>query len=332
MKTFLRIFLLLLLVVIGGVAWVWYVLNQPYKGFQDSVFLDLPPRTRTSEMAQLLASRGVIQSAWMFMAARALSPHSVLQAGEYKFEQPASPFQVFARIARGDTYYEVLTVPEGQNIFDIAALLKTLDLVSPEEFLKAARDPSLIKDLDSAAPSLEGYLFPDSYRLNRKTTAAQLCRTMTARFRHEWQSLNTTANVHDTITLASLVEREARQPQERELVASVFMNRLKIGMKLDCDPTTVYAALLENRFRGTIYKSDLASTHPYNTYQHPGLPPGPIANPGLSSIKAALKPAQTDFLYFVAKSDGTGSHTFSKDLVGHLAASQLARTAEGAKQ
>ena len=145
-------------------------------------------------------------------------------------------------------------------------------------------------------------------------------RTMTNEFRAQWQALGAPANVHDAVTLASMVEREAKRPEERPLVASVFSNRLRIGMKLDCDPTTVYAALLENRYRGTIYRSDLASDSPWNTYQHTGLPPGPIANPGLSSIKAALAPAASQYLYFVAKADGSGGHNFSESLAQHEAA------------
>ncbi|MDE3198950.1 MAG: endolytic transglycosylase MltG, partial [Acidobacteriota bacterium] len=136
----------------------------------------------------------------------------------------------------------------------------------------------------------------------------------------EWKKLNSHANLHDTVTLASMVEREAKLPEERPEVASVFTNRLKIGMKLDCDPTTVYAALLENRYRGVIHRSDLDSTNPYNTYRHAGLPPGPIANPGLSSIGAALSPADSTYLYFVARADGSGGHRFSSSLVQHEAA------------
>jgi UPF0755 protein len=127
-------------------------------------------------------------------------------------------------------------------------------------------------------------------------------------------------SVHDAVTLASLVEREARLPEERPLVASVFQNRLRVGMRLDCDPTTVYAALLEGRYRGVIHQSDLASENPYNTYRHDGLPPGPIANPGLGSIKAALSPETTAHLYFVAKADGSGGHTFTDSLQKHEAA------------
>jgi len=144
---------------------------------------------------------------------------------------------------------------------------------------------------------------------------------MTDAFRAHWKSLGTVgASAHDTVTLASLVEREARLPQERTMVSSVFQNRLRLGMKLGCDPTTVYAALLEGRYTGVIHQSDLVSENPYNTYTHAGLPPGPIANPGVGSIQAALTPSATPFLYFVAKGDGSGGHTFSESLQQHEAA------------
>jgi UPF0755 protein len=178
----------------------------------------------------------------------------------------------------------------------------------------------LIQDLDPEAPSLEGYLFPDTYRVNRQTTAEALCRTMTHRFREMWRKLDTHADVHQIVTMASLVEREAHIPADRPLIASVFRNRLSIDMKLDCDPTTVYAAILDGRYRGTIHRSDLESENKYNTYKHVGLPPGPIANPGIGSIKAALNPASTDYLFFVAKADGSGGHSFSSSLSQHTAA------------
>ncbi len=271
-------------------------------------------------MAAVLKKKGVIADDWLFLAARALKRNQTLQAGEYKFDRPASPLTVLGRIARGDIFYMELLVPEGFNMFDVAEAVGKLGTMTPETFLAAARNPSLIRDLDPEAPSLEGYLFPNKYRVYRHTTAQQICRMMTDEFRTRWQALATKASVHRTVTLASMVEREARRPEERPLVASVFHNRLMIGMKLDCDPTTVYAALLEHRYRGTIYRSDLENLSPWNTYQHAGLPPGPIANPGLSSIQAALAPADTRFLYFVAKADGSGGHNFSESLVQHEAA------------
>jgi UPF0755 protein len=178
----------------------------------------------------------------------------------------------------------------------------------------------MIRDLDPRAPTLEGYLFPGTYRLSRHTTPQVLCRKMTARFREVWSGLHAGADPHQTVTLASLVEKEAKLPEERPRIAGVFENRLRIGMKLDCDPTTIYAAMLDSRYRGTIYRSDLESLNPYNTYQHAGLPPGPIANPGLASIQAVLHPENTSALYFVLKPDGSGGHEFSDTLATHAAA------------
>jgi UPF0755 protein len=319
-KFFIRLFALPALVAIIGGAWLLYRLNQPYKGFSNPVFIEFAHGTTARSMATILANKGVIQDRWLFLAARGLRYRTNPQAGEYKFENPASPLEILGRLGRGDIYYMELLVPEGFNMFEIADAVGKLGTMRPETFLAAAKDPAMIRDLDPTAPSLEGYLFPNKYRVHRHTTAQQICRMMTAEFRQQWKALQTRASVHETITLAAMVEREARRPDERPVVASVFHNRLRIGMKLDCDPTTVYAALLENRYRGTIRRSDLANASRWNTYQHPGLPPGPIANPGLSSIKAAISPAETSYLYFVAKADGSGGHTFSDSLVQHDAA------------
>ena len=316
----LRVLLVLFVLAALAAGYFLYLLTRPYQRFQKQAFVDLPKGTSTEDMAALLEGAGVIEHSWMFLAARALSPGTRLQAGEYQFIKPASAFQVLKRIARGDIFYYELLVPEGNNMFDIAGSCDRLGIFTGEEFLKIARSPRMIADLDPTAPSLEGYLFPNTYRLSRHTSAAQLCRLMTGKFREIWKGLDTKANVHNTVTLASLVEKEARLPGERPLIASAFRNRLKIGMKLDCDPTTVYAALLEGRYRGTIYRSDLESTNPYNTYRKAGLPPGPIANPSLSSIKAVLDPADTNYLYFVAKGDGSGGHNFSDTLAAHNAA------------
>ena len=319
MKILFRLFLLTLLAALCCGGYAMYRLSQPFKGFNQPVFVDFPRGTGTAEMAAELASKGVIEDRWLFMAARVVRRGN-LQAGEYRFEKPASPLDVYGRIARGDIFYLELLVPEGFNIFDVAGAVDKLGFMKGSAFLSAARDPALIRDLDPKAESLEGYLFPNKYRVYRHTTPAQLCKQMTTEFRAHWTALKSQANVHDTVTLASMVEREARRPDERTAVASVFSNRLKIGMKLDCDPTTVYAALLEDRYTGVIHRSDLDNTNPYNTYQHKGLPPGPIANPGLGSIQAALAPADTKYLYFVAKADGSGGHHFSDSLAQHQAA------------
>ncbi|HVW85379.1 MAG TPA: endolytic transglycosylase MltG [Bryobacteraceae bacterium] len=320
MKSLFRLFLVALAVAAGAGIYAYTQLNQPYQGFTEPVFVEFPHGTSTGAMAAELAKRGVIRDRWLFLAARLFRRGKSLQAGEYRFAKAASPLEVYGRIARGDIFYMELLVPEGFNIFDIATAVGKLGMMKSEAFLTAARDPSLIRDLDPKAETLEGYLFPNKYRVYRTTTPQQLCRQMTNEFRMQWQALQTSANVHDTITLAAMVEREARLPEERPEVASVFRNRLRIGMRLDCDPTTVYAALLENRYRGVIHRSDLESTNPYNTYQHAGLPPGPIANPGLRSIQAALSPADTQYLYFVAKADGSGGHNFSESLAKHEAA------------
>jgi len=306
------------LVAAGGL-WVAHELNQPYRAFSEPVFVEFSRGTSTRQMADMLAQKGVVRSGWLFLAARGLRHGVNLQAGEYKFEKAASPLDVLGRIARGDIYYVEFLAPEGLNMFDIAEAVAKVGL-KPEEFLEAARDPAPIRDLDPQAQTLEGYLFPNKYRVYKHTTARQLCLMMVAQFRLEWKALEANANVHDAVTLASMVEKEAKRPEEQPVIASVFANRLRLGMKLDCDPTTVYAAILENRYRGTIYRSDLASTSPWNTYQHAGLPPGPIANPGIGAIRAALAPATTEYLYFVAKADGTGAHTFSESLARHTAA------------
>jgi UPF0755 protein len=316
----LKLILLAALAAGLGAGYVAYRLTRPYQGFPAAVFVEFPRGTSTGEMASVLARKGIVRDRWLFLAARALRRGTSLQAGEYRFDKPATPLEVYGRIAHGDIFYVELLVPEGFNMFDIAGALGKLGMLKPDSFLAAARDPAMIRDLDPKAKTLEGFLFPNKYRIYSHTTAQLLCHQMTNEFRAQWQSLHTAADVHDTLTLASLVEREARRPEERPRVASVFQNRLRIGMRLDCDPTTVYAALLENRYRGVIHRSDLESTNPYNTYQHPGLPPGPIANPGLSSIRAALAPEQTPYLYFVARADGSGGHNFSESLSRHEAA------------
>ena len=310
----------LVLVAVAAAGYAAFRLTHPYRGFTGEVYLDLPRGTSAGRIADMLAENGVVSTRWDFLVARAVRRGHTLQAGEYRFDRSASPLEVFGRIARGDVFYYELVVPEGYNMFDIAAAAGHLGLFSAEDFLTVARDPSQIRDLDPKAPSLEGYLFPNTYRLVRTTTPAGLCRMMTNKFREVWQALHTTAEIHETITLASLVEKESKLADERPEVAAVFANRARIGMKLDCDPTTIYAALLENRYRGTIYRSDLDRDHAYNTYRYAGLPPGPIANPGLASIRAALSPAVSDSLYFVARADGSGGHEFSNNIAAHEAA------------
>lgn len=316
-----KLLVLLVILAIAAIAYVSWQLQRPYKAFGDPVMVEFPRGTSTGQMAAKLADEGVIEHPWLFLAARVFQRGKRLQAGEYQFVRGASPLEVYARIARGDIYYMELLIPEGFNMFDVSNAVAKLGTISADAFLAAARDPSLIQDFDPQAETLEGYLFPNKYHVLRKTTAHEICKMMTDAFRARWKTLAAgRVSVHDVVTLASLVEREARLKQEQTLVASVFHNRLRLGMKLGCDPTTVYAALLEGRYNGVIHQSDLASENPYNTYTHAGLPPGPIANPGLGAIHAALTPTTTPFLYFVAKADGSGGHTFSESLQQHEAA------------
>ena len=316
--------LVLILILLAAAYAVWAV-NAPYQGFQGETFVVLPHGTGTRRIAEALRSAGVIRSTWGFLLARAVRSGATLQAGEYRFDTPASPLEVLDRIARGDIYYHELVVPEGRNMFDIAAAIAKLGLMPAAQFLKAARNPKEILDLDPSAPTLEGYLFPNTYRLTRSTTPEQLCHIMTSKFREVWKGLGVDAGVHRTVTLASLVEKEGKLPEERPMIAAVFLRRLDIGMKLDCDPTTIYAALLDGRYNGAIHRSDLDSDNPYNTYRHTGLPPGPIANPGLASIQAVLHPTEGRYLYFVKRPDNSGGHTFSADLASQAEAVQRFR-------
>jgi UPF0755 protein len=301
-------------------------LEVPYQAFSGEIFVRFEHGAGTPALARTLQAEGVIRYAWQFWLERALHPSAKLQAGEYRFAEAASVSGVYARISRGDVYYFDVNVPEGSNMFDIARLLEASGAMPARDFLRAAEDPSLIRDLDPKAPTLEGYLFPATYRLSHSTTAEELCRMMTAEFRRQWKKLTVDdpSSPHQVVTLASLVEKETGLAAERPLVAGVFVHRLKLGMLLDCDPTTIYASLLDRRYRGVIHQSDLDNPDPYNTYKNAGLPPGPIANPGADSIRAALHPAETDFLYFVAKPSG-GGHQFSTTLAAHEKAVQKYR-------
>ena len=303
---------------------VWILTPHAVPG--GPVFVDIPKGSGVRQIGRLLADRGVIQHPLELLLVRVLRPKSKLKAGEYLFERPASAWDVFGRVARGDIFYYALAVPEGNNTFDIAQSIEKLGIMPAAAFLAAARNPELVRDLDPRAPSLEGYLFPDTYHVTRHSTPAQLCHQMTERFRKAWGQLGAPpAAVHHTVTLASLIEKEAKLPEEQPLIASVFANRLRLGMALQCDPTAIYAAELEDRYRGTIHRSDLESKQLYNTYQHAGLPPGPIASPGMAALRAALAPAATDYLYFVARGDGSGTHQFSKELAQHARAVQQYR-------
>ncbi len=309
-RTPILVFLLLALT-----AYCAWVILKPYQGYPSEAFVDIPRGVSTAGIAARLQAAGVLRSEWPFLLVRLLRLGATLQAGEYRFDRPLSPLEVYRKIASGDVFYYTVTVPEGFNLFDIAAAVARTGVLTRQEFLLAARESARVSDLAPQAPSLEGFLFPDTYRLTRHTTAEELVGQMLQRFRKVWTELQSPPNAFAIVTLASLVERETPMASERPVVASVFQNRLRIGMPLQCDPTVVYALQLGDRYRGEIFKNDLAYSSPYNTYKHPGLPPGPIANPSRASLQAVLASAVTDYLYFVA--DRKGGHTFSASIAGH---------------
>jgi len=313
-RRFILLLFLVALVAAGAVAWALLVPAGP----QSETFVDILPGTPSTQIALELKNAGIIRSRYVFIALHEWRGGS-LKAGEYRFDHPARMREVLDRIHRGDVYTIALTIPEGSNVFDIATKVEAAGLGSKQAFLTAAKqDVALVHDLDVRATSVEGYLFPDTYRFARHTEPQEMMAVMVKRFRQATQGIGLTSDYHPTVVLASLVEKETPIDSERALVASVFENRLEKNMPLMTDPSVIYAALIDGRYRGTIYASDLQATSPYNTYVHAGLPPGPICNPGLKSLQAAMHPAQTNYLYFVAAgADPSGQSRFSATLEQH---------------
>lgn len=322
--------LFLLAVLCAGAA-AWFVFLPA--GPASETFVEIPPGSSSTQIGAQLEKAGIVRSRYGFDLVRVWK-RGVLKAGEYRFDHAAPVTEVYARIARGDVFTLPVTIPEGATRFEIAARVEQAGLVKREDFLAATvQDSSLIADLDPQAKSLEGYLFPDTYRFPRKATAAQIASAMVRRFRtavaqlglarngNEFGNGGGARNVHSVVTLASLVERETAVNEERPLVASVLTNRLAKNMPLMTDPAVIYGLEIEGKWRGSIYQSDLADAKkdtPYNTYLHAGLPPGPIANPGLPSLRAALDPAATSYLYFVAAgADPQGKSRFAATLDEH---------------
>ncbi len=326
-----KLLAVILFLVGGGAAFLLFETFHDYRGYRGSVIVAIPPGTSAAAAAKILTDRGVLRIRAPFLALYAAGRfrHRTLKAGEYLFDHPLNARDVYAKIARGDIYYRLVVVPEGSDRFDIARILHQKVGLDPQEFLEATAHTDLVRDLDPAAPSLEGYLFPDTYRLPASTTAESAARIMVARFRDVLQARFGQAmgsdpggNLHSVLTLASLVEKETPNPEERAEIAGVFTRRLQHNMALDCDPTVVYASRLASAGMdpspggpAPITAGDLASNSPYNTYRRAGLPPGPICNPGAASIDAALHPAAGDSLYFV--SNLHGGHVFASTLEEH---------------
>lgn len=311
---FLLVLFLVVLAVAGAVAWLVYT---PF-GPASETFVEIPAGSSAVHIGKLLETAGVVRTRYAFDLVRSVK-RGKLKAGEYRFDHPVTPIEAYDRIAHGDVFTIAVTIPEGANIFDIASRLEEAGFGPRDQFLnEATRQTGLVADLDPRARSLEGYLFPDTYHFGRKTTPEQIAVAMVKRFRQAASQVGLKENVHEVVTIASLVERETAVDAERPLVASVFHNRLNQSMPLMTDPSVIYGLELQNLWRGTIYASDLKRDTPYNTYVHAGLPPGPVANPGIPSLRAAMQPAQSNYLYFVAAGDNPQGHsTFSTTLEEH---------------
>ncbi len=306
-------------------GWVALSVHTPYQGFpSQGVYVDIPRGASQRTIARILATQGVVRNRWVFEGLCRWSGRHTLEAGEYFFDHPVTPFQVVDKLANGRVYVRELVIPEGYSMFDISDLVEREGFTTRDDFLAAARNPAPVRDLAPSATSLEGFLFPATYEFPRHPTGQQMADAMVKRFRREWATLSTQSapsapgTLEQTLTLASLVERETPKPEERPLVAGVFDNRLARHQPLQCDPTVVYALELAGQYSGTLEaRRDLfpLNRRIIHTVTR-GLPPGPpVMNPGEASIRAALAPAQTDYLYFVANTEG--GHFFGKTLAEH---------------
>ncbi len=318
-----KIALLGLLAVVAGALWLASALYIPYQGFpREGVFVEIPRGTSRRAIARLLADAGVVRSRIAFEALCRWRHHATLQAGEYFFDRPVTATEVFETIAQGRVYFHVVTVPEGLTMYEIADLMEREGFCSRQEFLQAAGDPTPIRDLAPEARTLEGFLFPATYQFPHRVTTLEIAGAMVRRFREVWNAFPEGGrnpyglSPAEVVTIASLVERETAVPEERPIIAGIFYHRLRLGVALQCDPTVIYGLRLANRFTGGLSAADLRWKSPYNTYLHPGLPPGPIANPGSVSLRAALYPPPVDYLYFVSNTQG--GHFFSRTLAEHL--------------
>jgi len=316
---------LLLIAAMGaGAGWLESQLSRPYwRNSSEQVFVDIPHGTSRMGIAEILARNHIIRNRFAFTLFSEWHHRRQLQAGEYFFDHPVDSREVFWKIAHGQIFVRSITVPEGWTMYDIANEMQSQSICSREQFLAAARDASLITDIAPQAHTLEGFLFPSTYQFTRRTSCDQVVKRMTQDFRATWERLDPSGPPQipegltpaQVVSMASLVERETPNPDERPLVAGVFYNRLHMGVPLQCDPTVQYALEMSGHSRRDVRPEDLRVDSPYNTYEHRGLPPGPIGNPGEASLRAALDPAQTDYLYFVANNQG--GHFFASTLAEH---------------
>jgi UPF0755 protein len=281
--------------------------------------ISFPAGSGIRKLAAELKAGGVIRSSWHFVLLTRLRGQAHrLKAGDYRINDGMTPAFILKKIAAGDVDFRKFSLPEGYSIYQAAELLEQKGYFKREEFLAACRDRALLERLGIGQGSVEGYLYPATYNLSRSGSAEQLITQMVDQFNRRYAELAGEKggarglSRHGVLTLASLIEKEAVSAEEKPLISSVFHNRLRIGMPLQSDPTAVYGV---RAFSGKVSKGDIEQRTPYNTYLIKGLPPGPIGNPGADAIKAALQPAATNYLYFVARKDGT--HQFSRTLDEH---------------
>ncbi len=327
---FLKPLVLLLALSAAGAGIVAYraytMAREPFRGYdEEEVFLTVEKGATGIRIAESLEERGIIRDRRLFvLALRFRADGESVQAGEYRFAEPLSTFEVLEKLVSGDTFTFGVTIPEGLTLFETAELLAARGLAEESAIRAAFEEASLVVDLDPEARNLEGYLYPTTYRFPRSVAPEELARTLAGQFKRIFdeeqraQAAKLGLTPRQVVALASVIEKETGLAEERPLIASVFSNRLRIGMPLQSDPTIIYALELAGRFDGNLRRTDLELDSPYNTYRYPGLPPGPIASPGEASIRAVLEPAETSFLYFVSRNDG--SHHFSSTYSEHLGA------------
>lgn len=319
---FSRLLAVALLLAVGfGFLYLQYL--APASNRTEEVIFEIPPGANLRQVARLLSERGLIRSPWSIKIIARLSGEKV-RLGEYLLRANMSPFEILRILASGKSILHPLTIVEGLNIYEIAALVEAKGLGSAKEFLNLCRDSKLIQALlGEKRPSLEGYLFPETYGFTKFTTPEVIIRTAVQRFLTVYSSLEGIQGKsrHATIILASIIEKETGAPEERPLISSVFHNRLRRGMKLQTDPTVLYGMLVKTGIASlNIRRQNLTEPSDYNTYLLPALPAGPISNPGRESLQAALRPANSPYLYFVSRNNGT--HIFSENYKDHVAAVQ----------
>jgi UPF0755 protein len=303
-------------------AWFSLEFSLPRRAMPEKTFVEIENGKGARTIAHSLKEKGIIKKEWPFLLGyKVFSSSKSLKAGEYAFSSPLSTKEVLRAIIEGRIYLHLVIIPEGMTRREIAHDLESELAVNAEDFLKACSRTDSISSLDKKATNLEGYLFPESYHFAKRTPADKIISTLISQFMsvfsEEWQkrAAELKMSIREVVTLASLIEKEASIPEEKKFVSAVFHNRLKIGMKLDCDPTIIYDLKEKGIFKDRLHAKDLKLNTPFNTYLHRGLPPGPICNPGRESLKAALYPAEEKYLYFVSKNDG--SHYFSRNFREH---------------